>query len=87
MRLFENILSQTNTIYKENERKRLLFSIKSYILCQTRIIRTLPKRCYFRVFGKFAFEVRIVRLHLPLPKIIENIGVLVADKSNGVFLD
>ena len=40
MRLFENILSQTNTIYKENERKRLLFSIKSYILCQTRIIRT-----------------------------------------------
>ena len=38
-------------------------------------------------FGKFAFEVRIVRLHLPLPKIIENIGVLVADKSNGVFLD
>ncbi|CDE21696.1 unknown [Acidiphilium sp. CAG:727] len=44
MRLFENILSQTNSIYKENERKRLLFSIKSYILCQTRIIRTLPKR-------------------------------------------
>ena len=40
MRLFENILSQTNSIYKENERKRLLFSIKSYILCQTRIIRT-----------------------------------------------
>ena len=35
------------------------------------------------LFGKFSLEVRIVRLHLPLPKIIENIGVLVASKSNG----
>ena len=40
----------------------------------------------FALFVKFSFEVRLVRLHSPLPKIIKNIGVLVASKSDGGFL-
>ena len=39
-----------------------------------------------RFFVKFSLEVRQVRLRSPLPKIIENIGVLVADKSGSEFL-
>ena len=52
---------------------------EQYEPCQNTAISVL--------FGKCSFEVRSVRLHSPLPKIIENIGVLVAGKSNSVFLD
>ena len=38
------------------------------------------------LFVKFSLEVRIVHLRSPLPKIIGNIGVLVADKSDGEIL-
>ena len=37
---------------------------------------------FLRFFVKFSLEVRIVRLRSPLPKIIGNIGVLVAGKSD-----
>ena len=41
------------------------------------------------LFGKFSFEVRQVRLHSTLPKIIENIGVLVDSREepllNSIF--
>ena len=49
-------------------------------------IRTCQNAAIFVLFVKFSLEVRKVRLRSPLPKIIKNIGVLVAGKSNGVFL-
>ena len=39
------------------------------------------------LFVEFSLEVHIVRLRSPSPKIIENIGVLVASKSDDEFLD
>ena len=39
-----------------------------------------------RFYEKCSLEVRIVRLRSPLPKIIGNIGVLVAGKSDSEIL-
>ena len=47
----------------------------------------LAKHRNFRAFCKFSNGVRIVLPFSPLQQIIKNIGVFVAGKSNGVFLD
>jgi len=49
-------------------------------------VRTRQNAAIFALFVKFSLEVRIVHLRSPLPKIIENIGVLVACESGGEFL-
>ena len=68
--------------YEENERKTVIRTMPDKN--NTNLAKTLLFPCFL---ANSRLKYVIVRLHLPLPKIIENIGVLVADKSNGVFLD
>ena len=49
-------------------------------------VRTRQNADIYAPFVKFSLEVRIVRLRSPSPKFIENIGVLVVDKSCLAFL-
>ena len=55
-------------------------------LCRTRIIQALQKRRNFRAFLQILSRRIGIRLRSPLQQIIENIGVVVAGKSDGAFL-
>ena len=65
-----------------------LIAVALAILCLATgdCVRTRQNAAISVLFVKFSLEVRIVRLRSPSPKIIENIGVLVADKSCLAFL-
>jgi hypothetical protein len=61
--------------------------LRSFLYAGQELNKPCQNAAIFALFGKSSFEVRPVRLHSSLPKIIKNIDVLVACKSDGGFSD
>ena len=71
---------------RQSFKQDALFDLSTRWLATGDCVRTRQNADIYAPFVKFSLEVRIVRLRSPLPKIIENIGVLVACESDGEIL-